>query len=139
MSKSKKPRKPYKPKDRPALPIVFAVPKEHMTSLALMPHVCITAIVDGSAIEDHIYTLANVCNMASLLAQRKRAASLPVAIAGQEAIIRVIERFDKTGKIGFSGPDYQAIKAAVTLNDELQQLCARRELRDVLQILMRTT
>ena len=138
MSKPKKPRnKPYRPKAQPSLPIVFGVPKESMTSLALMPHACIAAIVDGSAVEANIYTLANVCNMAALLAERKRVASMPIAIAGQEAIIRVIERFDKTGKIGFSGDDYQAIKAAVTLNDELQQTCTRRELRDVIAYLQR--
>ena len=138
MSKTKKPRKTYRPKAQPSLPIVFAVPDGAMTELSLMPHVCIEAIVAGSANESNIYTLANVCNMAALLAERKRMASLPVAIAGQESIIRVIHRFDTTGKIGFSGSDYQAIKAAVTLNDELQWLCTRRELWDVILILQKS-
>ena len=134
----KKRTKKYRPKPEPSLPIVFGVPQESMTSLALMPHACIAAIVDGSAVEENIYTLANVCNMATLLSERKRMTSLPVAIAGQEAIIRVIQRFDATGKIGFSGDDYQAIKAAVTLNDELQQACTRRELRDIILILQKS-
>ena len=138
MSQKKPRNKRYRPTPQPSLPIMFAVPHSDMISLALMPHACLVAIVDGSADESSIYTLANVCNMAALLAQRKRMASLPVAIAGQESIIRVIHRFDTTGKIGFSGSDYQAIKAAVTLNDELQQLCTRRELRDVILILQRS-
>lgn len=139
MSKSKKPRKPYRPKDRPALPITFAMPRGAMTDLSLMPHACIMAIVDGSAVEANIYTLANCLNMGGLLAERKDLALLPIAVAGQEAIIRVIERFSRTGKIGFSGDNYQAIKAGVTLNDELQSFCTRRELRDVLTELMRST
>lgn len=137
MSKSKKPRKPYRPKDRPALPIMFAMPKDAMTDLSLMPHACIMAIADGSAVEENIYTLANALNMGGLLAERKNLALLPIAVAGQEAVIRVIERFSRTGKIGFSGDDYQAIKAGVTLNDQLQQLCTRRELRDVIAYLQR--
>jgi hypothetical protein len=137
MRKPKVRNKKYVPQIMPSLPICFALPKDAKTELALMPHACIAAVVDGSACEANLYTLANCLNMGGVIADRNHPESLPEAIAGQEAIIRVIERFGKTGKIGFSGEDYQAIKAGVTLCDALQAAVTRRELRDVIQILQR--
>jgi len=128
----KKRTKRYRPKIAPSLPICFALPKAAMLDLDLMPHLCVEAFIDGSAVEQNIYTLANVANMAGLLAEINHPESLPIAIAGQNAIVRVIERFTDTGKLGFSGDDYQQIKAAVTLNDELQAISTRRTLRDVI-------
>jgi hypothetical protein len=135
MSKPKKRNKKYVPKARPSLPITFGVPKEAMTQLALMPHACIESFIAGQANEANAYTLANVSNLCALLARNHSTEAQTIAKSGQDAMISVISRGEH-GAWGFSGGEYQDIKACVTLCDELTSSATRRELRDMLVKLM---
>lgn len=116
------------------IPICFAIPKSQMIDLELMPWACIAAFVAGEAVAANAYTLANVANMAALLALKHSPDAQSCAKAGQDAMTSVMER-GASGKWGFSGSEYQAIKDAVTLYDQMQGMATRRELRDVLLVL----
>lgn len=131
MANNRKPRKAHKPPQFRTMPIIFKLPSAEMIDLALMPHACIAAFAAGQATYDNAATLANCANMAAILTQKHSPAAMACAKAGQEAIIKVIER-GASGKWGFSGDEYQAIKEAVTLYDQMAALATRREIRDVL-------
>jgi hypothetical protein len=107
-----------------------------MNQLLLMPHACIESFIAGQGNEANAYTLANVSNLCALLAQKRSPESQAIAKSGQDAMINVINRGER-GAWGFNGSEYQAVKACVTLCDELTSSAARRELRGMIEILMR--
>lgn len=133
MSRNKKPRTKRRTLAHGIrkIPICFAIPKSQMIDLELMPHACIAAFVAGEAVADNAYTLANVVNMGALLALKHSPDAQACAKAGQDAMTSVMER-GASGKWGFSGDEYQAVKEAVTLYDQMAALATRREIRDVL-------
>jgi len=132
MSRIKKPRnKPHRPKCQPSLPIVFSVPSAEKVELDIAPHAAIVAFTTGAGSEDMAYTLANVVNLSQIMA-RGQAELMECCQAGAIAIQSVIDRGVRSEKWGFTGGEYQAIKAAVVLYDELQSGLTRRQLRDVI-------
>lgn len=91
------------------------------TDLAIAHLQNLDLISRGTATEDEVWHLVEQCltwsRVAELLGlgQDEMAAQLEVAT-------RVVERYGRTGKVGFSGVEYQAAKRGIDIMDELARL-----------------
>jgi len=129
MAASKKPRKKYKPRFAPAIPIVFGLASEKKTDLRLPYHLSLEALRTGHGTADDAHTILSSLLVARELAAKFNGADLNDAL---EAIAAVKERGD-AGRWGVSGDQFKAISAALVLFDEMQDASTRREVRGAIQ------
>ena len=129
MGQSKKPRKAYRPKIQPAIPIVFGLQSDKKTDLRLPYHLSLEALRTGHGTSDDAHTIFSALLVARELAHKFNGADLNDAL---DAIAAVKERGD-AGKWGVSGDQFKAISAALVLFDEMQDASTRREVREAIQ------
>src|SRR4051812_30861824 len=106
MGKSTRPRKSHKPK-RARMPIIFGMPTETRTELAIEPLVTLNMFTNGYGNEALAYTLINTILTGFELLKDKK--DCQVIINGSRAMKRVLVR-GEDNKWGFSGDDLKDVR-----------------------------
>lgn len=141
MPKSRKPRKRYRPQNAegPILPVVFRFSAKAELDLQTIPHVELDAMMRGEGTEYSLGAINFRINCGYVLSGETF--EDPVLREKMEeglgAIRAVIDRWRESGKIGCTGEQFRAIGAALTLCDEMQLVCTRRELLEACRIVDR--
>lgn len=131
MSKSKKPRKAYKPKQYDPASILNrvlmraqvlastdALDQTQQQQLKIRNWASFDAIVNGSGNESHANDLVNAVNVAMVMAEAGLGREeIPAIRAAQKAVIEMGARHEKTGRFGFDGPGLQAMKLLLSIHD----------------------
>ena len=102
--------------------------------LGLAYHISLQAMLNGNGTEQTWSTLACSINIALLLAEYGiEASTIPVIKLAQEALLRVRERAQRTGKWAFDGDGIRIILTAVNIHDEQISVATRKQITDVLR------
>lgn len=133
MAANKKPRKPYRAKTLPALPIRFGLSAEAKTALVLPAHVILDAFRRGHGDESGAHTLAACVNLGAVLSRRHSNEAQQIMQAGVDAVAAIMAR-GIHGRWGVSGDELQALAAALTLSDDMQAIETRHSLREAIRI-----
>ena len=132
MAGSKKPRKQYRPKAVPNIPIVFGLHSDLKTDLRLPYHISLENLRNGRGGESDATTL-----LASLMTARVLASKFEDLTEMLDQALDDIAGIQERGKSGLgwgvSGEQFKSISAALNVFDDMQDACTRREVRDALQ------
>lgn len=135
MPKSSKPRKKYRPKVGRELPINIRFNKDTELKLSLIPHECLRNFKEGRQTEPDWHVLAQRVNLASTLT-RSHFSDNPDAVEAVNLALEALRtswaRFKRIGKMGMTGEEYNHIADAITLADDMQSACTRRELDEAM-------
>lgn len=106
--------------------------------LGIAYHVSLQAMLSGRGSEQAWSTVACTINIAMLLAEDGvEAAALPTILVAQEALLRVRERAQRTGKWAFDGDGIRVILAAINIHDEQISRATRGQIVAALEELHR--
>lgn len=101
--------------------------------LGLAYHLALQALLNGNGTEQTWSTLACSINIALLLAENGiEASAIPAIKLAQEALLRVRDRAQRTGKWAFDGDGIRVTLAAVNIHDEQISLATRKQVTDAL-------
>ena len=101
--------------------------------LGLAYHLALQALLNGNGTEQTWSTLACSINIALLLSECGiEAAAIPTIKIAQEALLRVRDRAQRTGKWAFDGEGIRVILAAVNIHDEQVGIATRKQITDAL-------
>lgn len=118
------PRRP-----RPALPppgMRTKLSAQQVRDLGMAHWVNVDAIASGTADVDTLWQWVGGALTWSRVAEMLRHEESVAAMqAHMEAVQRVIDRYRRTGRVGFAGPDYQAAKDGAAWMDALAQAIDR--------------
>lgn len=131
MSKSKKPRKAYKPKQYDPASIMNrvlmraqvlastdALNQTQQQQLKIRNWASFDAIVNGSGNESHANDLVNAVNVSMVMAEAGLGREeIPAIRAAQKAVLEMGERHGRTGRYGFDGQGLQAMKLLLSVHD----------------------
>lgn len=137
MPSNKKPRKPYRRKyDKGTLPITIRHNAEANTALQLVPQTELDKLRDGTADQYTVNTLAFRLNWGYVMAGEyfdtpEARTAMEEALA---AIRSVKARFERTGKYGCTGEEFNQLGDGLNLTDEMQKMTTRRQQTEALQI-----
>lgn len=92
--------------------------RQQQTDLALAHMVNLDAVVSGQADESLMWQLVEAVHTWSRVADLLGVGQDEMR-AQLELVTRVVERFGRTGRVGFAGVEYQAAKLGVEVMDEL--------------------
>jgi hypothetical protein len=127
MPSNKKPRKPrkYIPK---VLPLTIRHNAEAETALQLGPHSELMKLREGYGDEGSWNTIVARLNIGLVAANAdgKPEQAKQIRI-GLDAMLKVQERFDKSGKYGLSGQELRNIGDGLVLTDNLQLSLTRKQ------------
>lgn len=131
MANNKKPRKKYQPKIAAKLPVVYRFSPDAERDLQLAPHAALTNFKQGTVDDQDWHTIASRLNLGSTIAHQvfegvEARLAMNDAV---EALRSVWVRHEKTGKWGTTGEEYNTIAQGLSLTDEMQSKCTRREMR----------
>lgn len=94
------------------------VTADQARDLAIAYHGALAAISSGSGTADDANTLAIAANIALMLVEVGLGIDqLPTVHAGQDAIVNMMARERRTGRLGFSGPELRAVQDLLDLHD----------------------
>ncbi len=102
----------------------------------LQPHLCVEALHSDSGRPEHAWTVANCLNIAAMLSKDQSDELRSAIKTGLETIRRLMARCESSGEWACSQDEFGALKEAVTLSDELQEISTRREMRDAIRNVM---
>jgi len=108
---------------RPALPPPGLRPKlrrDQLRDLALCHLEALDSIARGDATNATLWQVAEAALAWSRAAELMRVGEAEMT-AQLELALSLIERYRRTGRVAFSGPEYQAAKAGVAVMDELAE------------------
>ncbi|SCU75546.1 conserved hypothetical protein [Cupriavidus necator] len=135
MPGNKRKRKAYRPKpmnpDAIANALAAHVPMEmgKQQDVQIVAHQSLTALESGMGTEFDAEHLAVAMNLSMLLAEMGVGREyLPLAIAGQEAVVRCQERAKRLGKWGLDGPAITALRDALELHDEQAKAATQKQM-----------
>ena len=109
---------------RPALPPPGLRPKLHrdqLRDLALCHLEALDSIARGDATSATLWDFAGAALTWSKAAELMRIGEAEMT-AQLELALSLIERYKRTGRVAFSGPEYQMAKAGVAIMDELAEI-----------------
>lgn len=130
----------------PAIPITFALQRKHVIAGNLMLRSALDAVLSHTGNDEHIAAL-HVAALYSMAACDRLARDRSVepeqievarsaAVAGADAVAAVQERFKRTGAVGCAGPERDALRQLVDVNEQLDHVTTRRQSRDVMLALL---
>ena len=145
MAGNSKPRKRYRPRaiSNPLMTISENIPfdQREITSLAVPPRLSVEAIRYGKGSESDFDTLACIVNVSTIRCEQiggDNTEALNVCYAGMDALMKMKERSQRTGKIGFGVGEMDAITAALNFHEQLIELSTPKQMADALrQVLYR--
>lgn len=92
--------------------------ESQIRDLSLFAHASLTAITRGEGTPVDIDNLALVSNMALVLSQLGLGLDLqPAIMDAQDAVVSMQSRLARTGKVGASGPELQAVNVLLEVHD----------------------
>lgn len=109
---------------RPALPPPGLRPKlrrDQLRDLALCHLEALDSIARGDAKSATLWDFAGAALTWSKAAELMRIGEAEMT-AQLELALSLIERYKRTGRVAFSGPEYQAAKAGVAVMDQLAEI-----------------
>ncbi|MEX3924379.1 hypothetical protein AB4Y36_10160 [Paraburkholderia sp. BR10936] len=96
-------------------------------TLGIAYHVALSQIERGHGDETHFSTLACAMNIGIVLAESGAGAESIDAFKGAiQALVRMRDRADKTGRWGLDGDGIVDLRLAVSLHDSQLEICSRR-------------
>jgi hypothetical protein len=115
--------------------------QREITQLAVPPRMAIEAIRYGKGTETDFDTLAcivNVCMVRTEQIGGDKTAALDVCYGAMEALMKMKERAQRLGKIGFGAGEMDALVPALDLHEQLIELSTPKQMADALrQVLSR--
>lgn len=121
-------RKRSKYRPRPVmLPLTVGLSDSSARELMIIPHQSLEMIITGKGTRQHWHNVAARINYGATWQERFNDAAEPFKLA-MLAMDASLERFERTGRMAFTGDEYRATAYALTLCDEMQQSMTRREL-----------
>lgn len=126
-------RSAYRPKAK-VLPVLFRHSEADDRQLQLVPHAELEKFRHGLGDEVSINTLAFRLNFGYVLAREffESAALTEVLTNGLNALRSVIERKQRTGKVGAMMPEFEAMGEALVHTDQMQLKCTRKEMNEAI-------
>ena len=106
-------------------------------SLKIKNHVALEAIIRGDGNRDSIDDLIASMNIAEALYKINPVLGLDYAKeikAAQDAIFSLGQRFLKTGKVGFTGPEMMAVREAMAVHDAQLDECTVKEMEKAIDM-----
>lgn len=102
--------------------------------LVLYANEAIALLAQGKANDSDLHSLACLSNVSLLFAERGLGCEYVDDVkAGQQAIVSMFQRFERTGRVGASGPELQAVRVLVQIHEaQLEAKPTRGEMLDVL-------
>ncbi len=131
MPASKKPRKKYRPPGIKVRPLSIRFDKDVELKLQLIPHDALAKFKAGTQQEPDWHTIAARINLGATLAHHHFGAGDDAHQAMNHALesLRTSwERYQRLGRIGLTGEEYNHLALGLSLTDEMQLQCTRREL-----------
>lgn len=125
MPNSKKPRKKSTSKPR-SIPITIRHSEEAETALQLAPHAELMKFREGIGDEQGWHTLVARLNVGLVAAWQNNKPSDDIK-QGLDAMLKIQERHQRTGKWGVSGNDLAEIGEALVQTDNLQLSLTRKQ------------
>lgn len=92
------------------------------TQLNLPVREALQSMRDGTGSDVHWNTLAAVTNVCLLRGERIAPSVVAVAKDGQAAVLRILDRHQRTGKWGVSHDDIVSLDACIDLHEQLIEL-----------------
>ena len=134
MPASKTPRKRYRPKAGPALPVLLRFSGKDARHLKMVPHLALAAIRNGSAVEADWHTLVCRLNWGIVLTRFPEYQGVqPDFDDALNAALALKARADRTGRWVATGDELKAIGEALAICDEMQDGTTRKDLLAALQ------
>lgn len=94
------------------------VSADQARDLAIAYHGALNAIAHGKGTEEDANTLALAANIALMLVELGLGIDqLPTVHAGQDAIVNMMHREQRTGRLGFTGEELRAVQDLLDLHD----------------------
>lgn len=140
MPTSSKPRKKYRPRpvSNPLSAISEHIPfdQQEITKLAVPPRLAIEAIRYGKGTESDFDTLACIVNVCLIRTEQiggDKTDAMAVCHDAMEALMKMKERAQRTGKIGFGIGEMDALVPALDLHEQLIELSTPKQMMDALR------
>lgn len=110
------------------------LPDDQQRDLGIAYHISLNALLTGHGTEQAWATLACTLNVSLILSECGIDASALQAIKlAQEALLRVRERAQRTGKWALDGDGIRVILAAVNIHDEQISRATRRQVTEAIR------
>lgn len=119
MSRKRCRRTPVEP--RPPAGLRRMLTHQQITDLAIAHLQALDAVASGQATEDTLWDIVECTLLWSRVAD-KLGTGVDQMRAQLELGTRMVERFGRTGRVGFSGVEYQAAKVGIEVMDELARI-----------------
>lgn len=135
MSRSKKPRKAYRPReariDIPALMFDSdgPIPDDARSSILLALHGSMAAMAKGDAVHGDWHTIVNCLNVMQILCEHasNKMVGLAVVYSAQNAMINIAERYKARGVLRFGIGEMQTVNDATTLFEDFLSTVSKRQ------------
>jgi hypothetical protein len=95
---------------------------EEQAKLTAPARLCFEKLRTGVGQEPDFHLLAACVNVTMILAEKIDPLAERVAVDARDACMRLWQRFNRTGLLGFDGPGLQDIPPALDLHDQLMAL-----------------
>lgn len=111
-------------------------PKESLDQLRLIELSSLDSITHGCAKWHDVQRLADACNLGQTLCEFGvgKAEAGPALIAAEMAIIQCAARLERTGKIGLTGEELQAVREMLEYVALQRAIISRRELLRAIEL-----
>lgn len=119
MSRKRCRRTPVDP--RPPAGLRRMLTRQQVTDLAIAHLQNLDAVASGQATEDTLWDIVECTLLWNRVADQLRT-GVDEMRAQLELGTRMVERFGRTGRVGFSGVEYQAAKVGIEVMDELARI-----------------
>lgn len=137
MAGNKKPRKQHRQKPC-QIPVTIRFGADDERTLQLVPHQELALMTSGAGTAQSWHTITSRLNIGLQLAINLYTDAEQKTMArALDAICDVRERHKRIGKYGTSGDEARLIGAGLVLTDEMQKASTRREMREVVNYVMR--
>lgn len=123
------------------IPAIIRHTPDQELNLKLIPHGHLQAIVDGRGTEEEFLTVAfriMVGGSLTVFADTEGEKALEGTFTeAVKALVSVGERYERLGKFGCNGDELKALKDALNLTDDLQEVTTKRQQADMYEQCMR--
>lgn len=137
MAANKKPRKRHIPKPH-QIPVLIRFGADDERTLQLVPHQALERLINKESGESDWHTITCRLDIGLMLAKNHFTdTEQQVMVQALSAICDVSDRFKRVGLYGTSEIEAKSIGAGLVLTDEMQLNTTRRQMRDVIEFVMK--
>lgn len=106
---------------------------EELTRLELPIRVSFEAMKSGKGSQSDYQDLADAINVAMVRAEAIDPMAELMVLKARDAMMRLLERFTRTGRWGFDGPAIAQVEEAVEFHEQLLRLSTPQQMIDALR------